>query len=1160
MRKITALLIITVISGLCLINYLQFDHQAPSKTDIIRARKAARAERLHRMLKDPATGKVPLNVRSKELAFSKDLAEKHVQSRIENTVSFNWSELGPSNVAGRIRSIALDSRNSNIVLAGAASGGIWRSSDGGTSWASVLPQGSNLAISSITQDVANADTWYAATGEIDGGSVFTRQESFVGTYGGSGIYKSSDNGQTWTHQTYVVNGNGYTVASTASTDIQRNGTSPFVFTSKILSANVNGTATLFLASQSWGLWSSTDNGQNFSRFGLSLTSQPEFTDIVVDSNGIISIYSGPTATETDSFGFFRSSDGGATFKDVTPSTFSAATNARSVLALAPSSQKVMYAFTHLGNDDSSLLKFDFTNLDSGTATEGTVSDQSSFLPEYPRSIFGSASTKFTTQNGYDMTIAIHPTNPDFVLLGYVELIRSTDGFASSLTSDPGSTWIGGNDNPTLKEETPAIVFSQDFKHHADQHVVLFDPNNPNTVWSGHDGGLSKTTDITASRVAWTSMNNNVNVTQFYHISVRGTDLIGGTQDNGTPHLNFANFSGALVPSQQDLSSGDGSFSFYGGQFRYVSSQNGNVVVYDANGFLTEYSRSDLSPRFIHPFAVDPNIETNLYFPAGDSRGTVARNNNASTNTDWTDLSLNNGLLITAIKVSTASPQSRLYVGGYDTQDGNIAKLMVLDNASTAAAENFVTRTITGIPASAWLNDIGINPADGNEILLAFSNYNIDGIAHSSDGGSTFSIVEGNLGAKDGSADNGITGPSIRSAEIVQLSDGSKKYIVGTSIGVFSTTTLNGASTVWTSELTQLDNVIIEDLDQRADDHAIAVGTHGRGAFIGQINSNPQLPNLTVSSFTATNEDGGTEIKVGQKVKLNVTISNSGTVPVSSAFNVAFKKGDADAGSQSFSETIQASGTGTLSFTLTDAETAAGTVSFTVTLDSDGSIAESNETDNTGSVSIEVIQPLPNLKVKSFSASAPDSDLIEIGKAFDFLIEIENAGEAATEGSFMVSFSGTDYSVSGTIADAIAAGTSSSFTLSGDPFQAVGDVEITATVDSDNAITESDETDNTLSSTISVSEVVLSASTQPNGITVYPNPVIDQLFIESASTNIGDIFKSLEVFDILGKKINARKEIMNEGIAVDLLSAENGTYILKYQIKGKRISSTILVRH
>ena len=111
--------------------------------------------------------------------------------------------------------------------------------------------------------------------------------------------------------------------------------------------------------------------------------------------------------------------------------------------------------------------------------------------------------------------------------------------------------------------------------------------------------------------------------------------------------------------------------------------------------------------------------------------------------------------------------------------------------------------------------------------MVYSNYNVTGLFHSLDGGATYTPIEGNLLGNDT-----LPGPSIRSATILPLPGGTV-YLVGTSSGLFASTTLAGPETIWTQEASDVvGSAVVEALSSRPSDGRVAVGTHGRGAFIG----------------------------------------------------------------------------------------------------------------------------------------------------------------------------------------------------------------------------------------------------------------------------------------------------------------------------------------
>jgi hypothetical protein len=134
---------------------------------------------------------------------------------------------------------------------------------------------------------------------------------------------------------------------------------------------------------------------------------------------------------------------------------------------------------------------------------------------------------------------------------------------------------------------------------------------------------------------------------------------------------------------------------------------------------------------------------------------------------------------------------------------------------------------SSVTAGSYIHDIAVNPGDADEFIVVMSNYNVNRLFHSNDGGQSYQVVDGNLGNV-----GSIPGPSVRSAQLLPIKDGTFA-IVATSTGVYSTDKINGLNTIWAREgLNELGTVVVERVAARLSDGKVAVGTHGRGIFSG----------------------------------------------------------------------------------------------------------------------------------------------------------------------------------------------------------------------------------------------------------------------------------------------------------------------------------------
>ncbi len=757
------------------------------------------------MLKNPKTGKIPENIREKELAYV--LSEKSgLQNHLKSS-NISWQQRGPWNVGGRTRAIAIDITNHNRIIAGGVSGGIWISNDGGSSWtkASIPETDNSPSVTTIAQDPSNPQIWYYAGGEYLGNSA----SSYDAGYRSGGIFKSTDGGNTW-----------QLVFSTGDIAVFDR------YLDYIYKIQVTQNGTVLVASFG-GIFRSTDGGQSFS---IVLNSDPNSdgsysytSDVVVAPNNVI--YAVLDANGSN-HGIFKSTDDGATWTNISPNSSSFADDYnRTVLAVAPSAPDTLYVLGYRNKDTIEhfiLWMYDNNN--------GTWEDRSDNIPE-----LGGKTGYFNSQGGYDLVIKVKPDDPNLVYIGGTNLFFSTNGFA---TNDK-TYWAGGY---TPTNDSYGLYTN----HHPDQHSLAFDPQNPLILYSGHDGGISKTlnsTDIQTNSagetIDWQSLDNGYLTTQAYAVDLEPTGtypnaLIAGFQDNGTWYTNSTN----LQDNWDSYLSGDGGYCAIAPnkKFILVSSQKGSTYAYlfdnegNYNGWA--YASPNLSdPLFIAPFALDPSGNI-LYYLDGE---VAYRNNDINTNLNnnissnnspagWEELTsttLNDGSFYTCLSVSTY-PANILFLGTSD------AKVYKLANANTGDP-SAVDISGSNFPTNGYVSCIAPDPDNANNILVTFSNYGIPSVFYTSDGGNTWTDVSGNL---EENPDGSGNGPSVRSAAILNF-NGTKYYFVGTSTGLYYTTDITSGNWTQVAENT-IGNTIVDMIKTRATDGTIAIATHGNGIFTGKI--------------------------------------------------------------------------------------------------------------------------------------------------------------------------------------------------------------------------------------------------------------------------------------------------------------------------------------
>jgi hypothetical protein len=787
---------------------------------------------------DPITGIMPDHIREKEMAFY----NQYIKPFQKFTRSDDWVNAGPWNVGGRTRALALDVTNENNIIAGAVSGGIWRSADAGASWKLCSDLGGFLGVTSLCQDTraGKQNIWYACTGEGSGNSAGANGAYYFG----DGLFKSIDSGVTWLPM------------PTTNAGVPNSFANPLQISWRIITHPATDSDYIFVANYGC-IYRSNNGGTTWTisrgTFGTALDAY--YTDICVTTTGIL--YAA-ISNDGNGKGFARSDDKGLTWTNITPSTFTIYD--RSVMGINPNNENEVYFFSYVGTDSTntwatktsnykgspeyiSLLKYTYIsgNGDSSGSTWTKLSDN---LPNNAHVTTGPFD-KLNCQGGYDMFVKVQPTTGN-VFIGGTNIFRSTDAF----TTPNNFTQIGG-----YKLGTTLPYFKIWDNHHPDCHDLLFYPSNPNKILSASDGGVRVCMDAnSASTAVWISLNNGYLSSQIYTVTLDPTMgsnwLLAGFQDNG-------NFISSNFKNPQQIwafpFNGDGAYNYIAPNrdFYVMSIQEGRMAKFtlDNNGLPIAYNRIDpIGPSnedyvFINPFVVDPNDNNILYLPAGKSLYRQSQLSTLPLPGNWDSIStgwfkfndtintLNSGSAsqypaqITAIAVSK-NPANVVYIG---TSNRDVFRI---DNANTGSP-SFIK--ISKSFMAGYVSGIAIDPDDSKKVMVVYSNYATNTIFYSTSAGDTFKHTMGNL-RKPATNYSGAT-PSVRCCAIVKTTEGRKKFYVGTSVGLYSTDTLyantvaSRDSTKWIQEgPTSIGTNVVVSIDKRESDGMVAIGTHGSGAF------------------------------------------------------------------------------------------------------------------------------------------------------------------------------------------------------------------------------------------------------------------------------------------------------------------------------------------
>ena len=621
------------------------------------------------------------------------------EANVEASTVRTWRSIGPSPTSpayfsnwgltsGRINAIAISPVDASIVLAGSSTGGIWRSSDGGETFAPVSDDQVDLAVGSLAFAPSRPTVVYAGMGDTKLG------------YLGSGVLKSNDAGRTWAR----VNNSSLPSPGTAA-KIDVDPANP----DRVYVAQYSRLAADKVVSS--GFYVSADGGVSWTK-----TAAGAARDIAINPANPRTIFVGMSRLDaTDPpVRVLRSSDAGATWTtSLTGDSNDLRFRRDSRVAISPTDPRRIYAY-YGGVAGGSLVTYLKRSTDSGSSW--TDLGTSGFD---------------TLQFGYNTYLAADPGDANTIYVGSRDLFRSIDGGASwtSLTGD--FTFNG-----SFYEYTPFLS-----KAHPDQHALAFVPGSASQFYLGCDGGIYKTNDRGNS---FRSLNRTLTLTQFTSIAIHPTDAnvtLGGTQDNGTQRRNTSD------NSWYEVFTGDGGrvvINPFDPNIAYITYIRGDIYRYTGAGLFYDlqiastgtFGESESTPRVaFYPPLVGNGVDTTLYF------GTWRLFTYTDATFSWVppagDLDLTKGV--------TANGSDVLSAIGVSRSNTNVIYTGSVQGRAMASTDAGATwRDVTGTLPNRSISCIKVDPANPAVAYLTTSGFGSGHVFKTSDGGAAWQDISGDL--------------------------------------------------------------------------------------------------------------------------------------------------------------------------------------------------------------------------------------------------------------------------------------------------------------------------------------------------------------------------------------------------------------------------------
>jgi photosystem II stability/assembly factor-like uncharacterized protein len=610
-----------------------------------------------------------------------DFAQQQAQARGGNNV---WESLGPKNVGGRTLCLAFHPTDQNVMFAGTASGGLWKTTTAGegyTAWQYIETGFPVLGISAIAINPENPNEMYLGTGEVYNVENSMPNVAIRVTRGsyGIGILKSMDGGVTWSKSLDWAYGDLKGVQDLKINPLNSN---------TIFAATTEGLYRSYNAGASWQI-------VHNKRMAVDIELHPTDTTRLFVTHGSLD--------DEDVSGIYRSTNAGNSFSKLTtglPSDYSGKT----MLSICKSEPNTIYASVANNVIQDGLYK----SINGGNTWT-----------------LKSTQNVATYQGWYSHDISANNENPNDVVWVGIEAFISTDGGAGWSKKSSWSAWTFGQ-VPVGGPEGPENYC------HADIHRIYHHWSDPNKVYYATDGGVFVSFD---GGNTFEGRNGSLQCTQFYanfsNSTSNGSLGLGGMQDNATAIYTGDDAWTRVIGADGECTGIDPTND----QIMYGSSQYLNMYRSDdggINGFNSYIAPpDDGTVCFNGPFEVSFSEPATLYAGGTSLWKSTAYGEN------WQDVSggtlENNGILNLAICPTDAN---LVYFSIAPTNTNNIGIFKTSDGGSTISQ-------MEGLPNRMCM-DIAFHPTDPNTVYAVFAGFGSAHVWKTNNGGTNWTAIDNGL--------------------------------------------------------------------------------------------------------------------------------------------------------------------------------------------------------------------------------------------------------------------------------------------------------------------------------------------------------------------------------------------------------------------------------